>query len=159
MQRLFEHVHLKAKKMSFDNFNSALTGKVQVLQQPSIIGLEWTHKCSKRNSVINIRDFPARNASGRASIALRRSAKAVPACRRWSPPAPCTCTCSAAVDAILHSFKNAQVVILDNDRSLSRITTCKCALLLFYKIRMRLSPQSLQNSVAKPIVTLRLSIS
>ena len=31
VQRLFEHVHLKAKKMSFDNFNSALTGKVQVL--------------------------------------------------------------------------------------------------------------------------------
>ena len=92
--------------------------------------LEWTHKCSKRNSVINIQDFPARNASGRASIALRRSAKAVPACRRWSPPASCTCTCSAAVDAILHSFKNAQVVILDNDRSLSRITTCKCALCL-----------------------------
>ena len=46
-----------------------------------------------------------------------------PACRRWSPPAPCTCTCSAAVDAILHSFKNAQVVILDNDRWSSRITT------------------------------------
>ena len=46
-------------------------------------GLEWTHKCSKRNSVINIQDFLARNASGRASIALRRSAKAVPACRRW----------------------------------------------------------------------------
>ena len=91
-------------------------------------GLEWTHKCSKRNSIINIQDFPARNASGRASIALRRSAKAVPACRRWSPPASCTCICSAAVDAILHSFKNAQVVILDNDRSLSRITTCKCAL-------------------------------
>ena len=90
-------------------------------------GLEWTHKCSKRNSVINIHDFPARNASGRASIALRRSANAVPACRRWSPPASCTYTCSAAVDAILHSFKNAQVVILDNDRSLSRITTCKCA--------------------------------
>ena len=91
-------------------------------------GLEWTHKCSKRNSVINIQDFPARNASGRASIALRRSAKAAPACRRWSPPASCTCTCSAAVDAILHSFKNAQVVILDNDRSLSWIMTCKCAL-------------------------------
>ena len=89
---------------------------------------EWTHKCSKRNSVMNIQDFPARNASGRASIALRRSAKAVPSCRRWSPPASCTCTCSAAVDAILHSFKNTQVVILDNDRSLSRITTCKCAL-------------------------------
>ena len=102
-------------------------------------GLEWTHKCSKRNSVINIQDFPARNASGRASIALRRSAKAVPGCRRWSPPASCTCTCSAAVDAILHSFKNAQVVIQDNDRSFSKldngrslsgITTCKCALLL-----------------------------
>ena len=91
-------------------------------------GLEWTHKCSKRNLVINIQDFPARNASGRASIALRRSTKAVPACRRWSPPASCTCTCGAAVDAILHSFKNSQVVILDNDRSLSRITTCKCAL-------------------------------
>ena len=88
--------------------------------QPSMTGLELTHKCTKRNSVIKTQNFPARKASGRASIALRRSAKAVPACRRWSPPASCTCTCSAAVDAILHSFKNAQVVILDNDRSLSR---------------------------------------
>ena len=100
-------------------------------------GLEWTHKCSKRNSVINIQDFPARNASGRASIALRRSAKSVPACRRWSPPALCTCTFCAAVDAILHSFKSAQVVILDNDRSLSRITTCKCALCIGYRLRWR----------------------
>ena len=98
----------KRKKMSFDNFNSALTGKVQVLVTLTTKhnwARRWTHKCSKRNSVINIRDFPARNASGRASIALRWSAKAVPACRRWSPPASCTCTCSAAVDAILHSFK------------------------------------------------------
>ena len=91
-------------------------------------GLELTHKYSTRNSVKKNQYFPARIASGLASIALRRSAKSVPPCRRWSPPASCTCSCSAAVDAILHSFKNAQVVILDNDRSLSRITTCKCAL-------------------------------
>ena len=74
-------------------------------------GLELTHKGSTCNSGIKTQDCPARNVSGRASIALRRSAKAVPACRRWSPPASCTCTCSAAMDAILHSFKNAQVVI------------------------------------------------
>ena len=100
-------------------------------------GLERTHKCSKRNSVINIQDFPARNASDRASIALRRSAKDVPACRRSSPPASCTCICSAAVDASLHSFKNAHVIILDNDRSLSRITTCKCALSIHNHCRCR----------------------
>ena len=119
----------KRKKMSFDNYNTALRGQVQVL-----VTLTSKHDWagsdppfSTYNSVINIRDFPARNAY-RASVALRRSAKAVPACRRWSPPASCTCTCSAAVDAILHSFKNAQVVIPHNDRSLSQITTCMCAL-------------------------------
>ena len=107
------------------------------------------HKCSKRNFVINIQDFPARNASGRASIAIRRSAKAVPACRRWSPPASCTCTCSAAVDAILHSFKNGQVVILDNDRSLSRITTCKCALCIGYRPRWRSDTWRTDRGVAE----------
>ena len=114
-------------------------------------GLEWTHKCSKRNSVINIQDFPARNASGRASIALRRSAKAVLACRRWSPPASCTCTCIAAVDAILHSFKNAQVVILDNDRSLSRITTCKCALCID-DFQVALSWEEIERAAADCLV-------
>ena len=69
------------KKMSFDNFNAALTGQVQVLvtlttkhdwarmdtraehtgrqmeantQSGSLKHYLWTHKCSKRNSVINI---------------------------------------------------------------------------------------------------------
>ena len=111
--------------------------------------LEWTHKCSKRNSVINIQDFPARNASGRASIALRRSAKAVPACWRWSPPASCTCTCSAAVDAILHSCKNAQVVILDNDRLLSWKTTCKCTLCIGYRLRWRSDTWRTDRGVAE----------
>ena len=59
-------------------------------------GLDLTHKCSTCNSVIKTQDIPATNASNRASIALRRSAKAVPACRRLSPPVSflCTCTCS-----------------------------------------------------------------
>ena len=92
-------------------------------------GLELTHKWSTCNSVIKTKDFPSRNASGRASIALRRSAKAVSACQRWSPPVSCTCTCGVAVDAILHSFKNAQVVTiemtghyLDNDLLVCVIT-------------------------------------
>ena len=43
---------------------------------------------------------------------------------RALPPVVLLCTWTP----IFHSLKNAQVVIPDNDRSLSTITTCKCAL-------------------------------
>ena len=55
-------------------------------KQPRMTELESTHKCNVLDSIIKSHDFQTKSASGRASIALRRPAKAavcgLPVCSR-----------------------------------------------------------------------------
>ena len=112
--------------MSIDNYSAVLWGQVQVLDILTTFWVWIDPQVKHMQLCYKTQDFPARNAAVRASIALRRFERAVPASWRWSPPASCTCTCSAAVDAILHSFKNAQVVIIGSAEALP-ILCVRCA--------------------------------
>ena len=66
----------KRTKVLVDNYNAALRGQVQVLvpliNNQAWLGWNWPANVARATFYIKTQGFPARNASGRASTALRR---------------------------------------------------------------------------------------